>query len=158
MKYYVYIEKHGEIQAQVFVNDLKEFAKNYDPQCMSFSGVVIDAENEKEAMAAYEAPNDHPETSIAWVPEPAETVNYSRVYGTKEDLELLSYMLRCSVAAMKAAKALDECNKRLAEIAHYVRVYSKKDVDKEIVYNKFKERYIEHFKKLRYRPFDPPQE
>lgn len=161
MKYYMYLEKYDDAQAYVVVYDLKKFVETtYDPKCMSFTGVVIDANSEREAIDAYEAPHDHPETTIAWIPEPPETANNSLIVKTKEQLELVAHMLRCSVIAIKVAKSLQECNTQLAELAHYIRIFNVKnpEADTAAVFKRLKERYIEHFGKLRYKPYTPNKE
>ena len=163
MKYYVYVEKSdGEVKNQIFVEDLDEFVTSqYDPSRISFTGVVIDAKDVFSAKQAYDSPHESRiEATIAWIPEPSETANYSVIIKTKEQLELISHMLRCSVIAIKIAKALQECNLQLAELAHHIRIYNTKnpEVDKEAVFKRLKERYIEHFQKLRYKPYAPPQE
>jgi hypothetical protein len=156
----MYLEKHDEAQAYVAVYDLKRFVKNtYDPKCMFFTGVVIDACSSQDAISAYEAPNDYPETTIAWIPEPPETANYAATSTTQEQLELAAHMLHCSTLAVKIAKSLQECNEQLAELAHFIRVFSMKspDADKEVVFRRLKDRYIEHFKRLHYKPFTPDE-
>jgi len=158
MKYYVYVEKKdGEAINHIFVEDLDEFVtRQYDPSRISFTGVVIDASDVFIAKQAYDSPHEsHVEATIAWIPEPSETANYSVVAKTKEQLELVAHMLRCSTLAIKVARSLQECNKQLAELAHYIRIFNTKnpEADKEAVFKRLKERYIEHFQRLRYKPY-----
>jgi hypothetical protein len=163
MKYYVYVEKKdGEAINHIFVEDLDEFVtQQYDPSRIFFTGVVIDASDVFIAKQAYDSPHEsHVEATIAWIPEPSETANYSVVAKTKEQLELVAHMLRCSTLAIKVARSLQECNKQLAELAHYIRVFNTKnpEADKEAVFKRLKERYIEHFQRLRYKPYSIDEE
>lgn len=163
MKYYVYVDKKdGEVQSHIFVEDLDEFVRfTYDPSRMFFTGVVVDAKDPIVAKKAYDSPHEsRTEATIAWIPEPDETANYSVIAKTKEQLELVSHMLRCSTIAIKIARSLQECNKQLAELAHYIRIFNTKnpEVNKEALFLRLKDRYIEHFQKLRYKPYIPSEE
>lgn len=163
MKYYVYVEKKdGEAINHIFVEDLDEFVTHqYDPSRIFFTGVFIDACDVFAAKQAYDSPHEsHVEATIAWIPEPSETANYSVVAKSKEQLELVAHMLRCSTIAIKIARSLQECNRQLAELAYYIRIFNTKnpDVDKEAVFKRLKERYIEHFQRLRYKPYSPNKE
>jgi len=163
MKYYVYVEKKdGEAINHIFVEDLDEFViHQYDPNRISFTGVVIDANDVFVAKQAYDSPHEsHVEATIAWIPEPSETVNYSAITKTKEQLELKAHMLRCSTIAIKIAKSLHECNEQLAELAHYIRIFNTKnpEADKETVFKRLKERYLELFQRLHYKPYASNEE
>jgi hypothetical protein len=163
MKYYVYVEKkNGEAINHIFVEDLDEFVTHqFDPSRLSFTGVVIDASDVFVAKQAYDSPHEsHVEATIAWIPEPSETANYSAAAKTKDQLDLVAHMLRCSTLAIKVAKSLQECNKQLAELAHYIRIFNTKnpEANKEAVFKRLKERYIEHFQRLRYKPYTPNKE
>jgi len=162
MKYYVYVEKeNGKAINHIFVEDLDEFVVHqYDPSRISFTGVVVEAGDVFVAKQAYDSPYEsHVEAAIAWIPEPSETANYAAVAKTKDQLEIVAHMLRCSTIAIKIARSLQECNRQLAELAHYIRIFNTKnpDVDKEAVFKRLKERYVEHFQRLRYKPHTPDE-
>lgn len=162
MKFYVYVEKENDaITNYIFVDNLDEFVTHtYKPGKMSFAGVVIDARDVFAAKQAYDTPDEsNLETTIAWIPEPPETANYSVPTVVEEQPDVLDHMLRCSIIAVEIAKALQKCNIQLAELAHHIRTYNKKNpaVAKEDVYKRLKERYIEHFKRLRYKPYTPSE-
>ena len=162
MKFYVYVEKvNDEITNYIFVDDLNKFVTHsYKPCRMSFTGVVIDACDVFAAKKAYDAPYESDlATTVAWIPEPPETANYSMPTVVEEQPDVLDHMLRCSIIAVEIAKALQKCNLQLAELAHHIRTYNKKNpaVAKEDVYKRLKERYIEHFKRLRYKPYTPSE-
>lgn len=155
MKYYMYLERHDEAETFVVVDDVEEFAKTiYNPKTMSFTGVRIEAAGPKEAIEAYESPFQK-QASIEWVPEPIQTACISEIGKMQSTLDDLSYLLKCSILFMRVAKEIQQCNDQLCETAYYI--HKQKGRDEEEVYNQLKERYIEHFRKLRFKPFNPSQ-
>lgn len=166
--YYIYKVKtdtYGMSQYAV-VEDPEEFAADaFDPAKMDFTGVSIEATDERAAYDAYSKLDAS--SNIFWCDEPKPIALKREIYEKKiklatstldkikEQLKAATeYVLKLSsqTLAMRLAITCQSMNTQLIELAKSIQASTKdgSDVSTQEIYDRLKLRYIEQIQRLTY--------
>lgn len=145
-RYYIYSVKNAnEDESQIIVvNDVQGFVKEaYDPSCMNFSGVSIEAKTVKEAAEAFSNPNTN--TPIFNCEEPRETAQLRTLKGVNKDLNLLA----AKILAIKSADVMTDLEESIWEMANFIHDAEGKKEHLLYVYQRITQGYIDLMRDLR---------
>lgn len=144
--YYVYNVKtiNGE-RVHAFVEDPLAFAKTeFNPKCMEFSGVSVEADTPQLAQQIYVDPSISGKMCSCEEPLPTQL---KKLFGSNENLDHINILTKNIVVN------LIDISDKLATLSRCLNEIEP-DILPQEFYAQLKQQYVAEFLRLQYRPYD----